>query len=110
MEQALRSLGLWNDGVRMARYRRDLWEGRAEQELVVGYGTALSLAVSGDSLCRLPLQLPFASGDALVVRRDYVQHPRLQALLIQLHRRYLPMVRNHAEVDFDPVFLARVGL
>ena len=110
VEQALRSLGLWNDGVRMARYRRDLWEGRAEQELVVGYGTALSLAVSGDSLCRLPLQLPFASGDALVVRRDYLQHPRLQALLIQLHRRYLPMVRNHAEVDFDPVFVARVGL
>ncbi len=30
-----------------------------EQELVVAYGTALSLVASGDTLCRLPLQLPF---------------------------------------------------
>ena len=109
VEQALRSLGLWSDGVRMARYRRDLWEGRAEQELVVGYGTALSLVASGDTLCRLPLQLPFGSGDGLVVRREYAHHPSLQALLLELYRRYLPMVRNHVEVDFDLGFLARIG-
>jgi len=110
VEQALRSLGLWSDGVRMARYRRDLWEGRAEQELVVGYGTALSLVASGDTLCRLPLQLPFGSGDGLVVRREYAHHPSLQALLVELYRRYLPMVRNHVEVDFDLGFLARIGM
>lgn len=109
VEQALRSLGLWSDGVCMARYRRDLWEGRAEQELVVGYGTALSLSVSGDNLCRLPLALPFGSGDALVLRREYVQHPSLQDLLVQLHRRYLPTVLHHADVNFDQDFLARVG-
>jgi hypothetical protein len=109
VEQALRGLGLWNDGVRMTRYRRDLWEGRAEQELVVGYGTPLSLAVSGPNLRRLPLKLPFASGDALVVRREFDRHPRLQALLAELHRRYLPVVRNHVDVDFDPGFLARIS-
>ena len=76
VEQALRGLGLWNDGVRMTRYRRDIWEGRAEQDLVVGYGTPFSLAVSGPNLRRLPLQLPFASGDALVVRRDVEHHPK----------------------------------
>jgi hypothetical protein len=108
VEQALRSLGLWNDGVRMTRYRQDLWEGRAERDLVVGYGTALSLAVSGSNLRRLPLQLPFTTGDALVVRREFEHHPRLQALLLELHRRYLPMVGNHDDVDFDPGFLARV--
>ena len=69
-------------------YRRDLWEGRAEQAHVVGCGTALSLTVSGDSLCRLPLQ----------------------GLLVKLHRRYLPMVHNHGDVAFDPGFLSRVGL
>jgi hypothetical protein len=109
VEEALRRLGLWNDGVRMARYRRDLWEGRAEQELVVGYGTALSLAVSGERLCRLPLELPFASGDALVVRREYADHPRLHDLLLDLHRRYAPMVRRFADVTFDPLFLRRLG-
>jgi hypothetical protein len=76
VEQALRSLGLWNDGVRMTRYRQDLWEGQAERDLVV--------------------------------RREFEHHPRLQALLLELHRRYLPMVANHVEVDFDPGFLARV--
>lgn len=110
VERALRSLGLWNDHVRMARYRRDLWEGRAEQELAVGYGTALSLAVSGETLRPLPLHLPFSSGDALVTRREYARHPSVQALLQDLHRRYLPMVLNHADVSFDPGFLAQVGL
>lgn len=109
VEQALRRLGLWNDGVRMARYRRDLWEGRAEQELVVGYCTSLSLAVSGENLRRLPLQLPFASGDALVVRREHGAHPRLRALLEQLHCRYAPAVRQHADVSFDPEFLDRLA-
>lgn len=108
VEEALRRLGLWNDGVRMVRYRRDLWEGRAEQELVVGYGTSLSLAASGDTLCRLPLNLPFASGDALVVRREFADHPRLHALLLDLHRRYAPMVRRFADVSFDPLFRARL--
>jgi hypothetical protein len=108
VEQALRGLGLWNDGVRMTRYRRDIWEGRAEQDLVVGYGTPFSLAVSGPNLRRLPLQLPFASGDALVVRRDVEHHPSLQALLAQLHDRYAPAVRRHGDVAFDPAFLARL--
>lgn len=109
VEQSLRSMGLWNDGVRMARYRRALWEGRAEQELVVGYGTSLSLAVSGGNLCRLPLQLPFTSGDALVLRKDYIEHSHMQALLVALYQRYLSTVRHHADVDFDPDFLVRVG-
>lgn len=78
MEQAQRGLGLWNDSVRMTRYRQDLWEGRAERDLVV--------------------------------RREREHHPRLQALLVELHRRYLPMVRNHIEVDFDQGFPARVGM
>jgi hypothetical protein len=108
VEQALRGVGLWNDGVRMARYRRDLWEGRAEQELVVGYGTSLSLEVSGESLLPLPLELPVASGDALVVRNEYADHPRLQDLLQQLHSRYGAMVRKHADVCFDPAFLTRL--
>ncbi len=108
VEQALRALGLWSDGVRMARYRRDLWEGRAEQELLVAYGTPLSLEVSGGSLCRLPLALPYQSGDALVVRREFGQHPRLQALLAELHDRYRPVVANNADVHFDPALLTRL--
>jgi hypothetical protein len=109
VEKALRRLGLWNDGVRMSRYRRDQWEGRAEHELVVGYGTALSLEVSGANLCRLPLELPFASGDALVLRREQEDHPLVQRLLKALHARYAPKVQQHAEITIDPGLLQRLA-
>lgn len=81
VEVALKSIGLWSDAVRMARYRRDKWEGKSESELVVGYGTPLSMEVSGGQLCRLPLTLPFESGDALVVSKDFVSHSRLSELV-----------------------------
>lgn len=84
VEAALKAIGLWSDGVRMSRYRRDRWEGKSESELVVGYGTPLSMQVSGGQLCRLPLRLPFDSGDALIVRKDFLSSPRLQELLDHL--------------------------
>jgi hypothetical protein len=53
VETSLKSLGLWNDFVRMSRYRREAWEGKTEAELTVGYGTVLSMEVSG-SVCACP--------------------------------------------------------
>ena len=98
VERALRQLGLWNDGSRMRRYRRDKWEGRAEQELVVGYGTPLSMAVSGGALCRLPLRLPIDSGEALVVHRDFLAHPALADLLEVLRANLAQLAQAHAEI------------
>ena len=99
VEIALRQLGLWNDPVRMTRYRRDLWEGRAEAELTIGYGTPLSLAVSGAGLVRLPLELPFRSGEALVVRRDFADHPELLALRQLLLERLNQLALLHPEIQ-----------
>jgi len=99
VEQALRRLGLWNDAVRMTRYRRDKWEGRTEQELVIGYGTPLSLRVSGQSLCRLPLQLPFQSGDAVVTLAGVHTHPRLKALIADLRARLHELAIDHPEIE-----------
>jgi hypothetical protein len=87
VERSLGALGLWNDGVRMTRYRRDAWEGRSEADLVIGYATPLSMMVSGGNLCRLPLLLPFRSGDALVARRELIGHPVFDALLDHLNAR-----------------------
>ncbi|MFM1813208.1 MAG: hypothetical protein RLZZ336_2146 [Cyanobacteriota bacterium] len=98
VEQALQGIGLWNDGVRMTRYRRDLWEGKAETELVVGYGTPLSMRISGGALRRLPLELPFASGDALVVRRALVASPRMQLLLDHLRTKVSELAQMDAEI------------
>jgi hypothetical protein len=98
VEQALRRLGLWNDASRMTRYRRDKWEGRSEQELVVGYGTPLSMAVSGAGLCRLPLRLPIDSGDAVVVHKDCLAHPALAELLGVLRANLRGLARQHGDI------------
>ncbi|MFZ0407501.1 MAG: LysR substrate-binding domain-containing protein [Cyanobium sp.] len=93
VEEALKRIGLWNDGVRMTRYRRDKWEGKSEEELVVGYGTSLSMKASGGALCRLPLFLPFDSGDVLITQRDFLAHPALS----ELHNRILSRARAIAQ-------------
>lgn len=102
VEQALRRIGLWNDPVRMTRYRRDLWEGRAEAELTIGYGTPLSLAVSGGALVRLPLELPFRSGEALVVRREFLDQAALVALRQLLLERLTQLALIHPEIQPVP--------
>ena len=102
VEAALVELGLWNDPVRMQRYRRALWEGRAEAELTIGYGTPLSLEVSGGRLVRLPLELPFRSGEALVVRREFAGYPDLLALRRLLLERLRLLVPRHPELAVAP--------
>ena len=99
VEAALKQLGLWNDGSRMTRYRRDRWEGRTEEELTIGYGTPLSMAVSGGSLCRLPLLLPFRSGEALVTRRDFLSHALLLELLETLQANLVQLASSHPEIE-----------
>ena len=99
VESALKSIHLWDDGVRMSRYCRDKWEGRSEAELVVGYGTPLSMEVSGGQLCRLPLALPFSSGEALVVRTDLLADPRIEALTQQLLANLRQLAETCPEIE-----------
>ena len=103
VEAALKAVGLWNDAVRMTRYRRDKWEGRSEEELVIGYGTPLSMRVSGGSLRRLPLQLPFESGDALVTTTEHHGHPRLRELLEHLQEQLRPLASEDPEIQLMPL-------
>lgn len=93
VEKALKSIGLWNDGVRMTRYRRDQWEGKTEADVVIGYGTPLSMLVSGGALKRLPLLAPFRSGDALVFRSDLRSDSQLDELRQHLLAR-VKLLRN----------------
>lgn len=97
VEASLRALGLWSSPIRMARYQRERWEGKSEQELQVGYATVLSEQVAGQ-LVRLPLQLPIRSGEALVVRREWAEHPRTLALAELLRQRLEPWAAAHGEL------------
>ena len=101
VEDSLRGLGLWSSPSRMSRYRRDLWEGKGEQELMVAYATVLSEQIAG-ALVRLPLTLPLQSGEALVVPRRWSEHPRLLALAALLRRRLQPWADRHPELEITP--------
>lgn len=101
VEASLQELGLWSSPSRMNRYRRSLWEGKSEQELVVGYATVLSEQVAG-ALLRLPLELPINSGEALVVRRPWAQHPAIQSLTTLLRQRLEPLAARHPELVLMP--------
>jgi hypothetical protein len=98
VEASLKSIGLWNDVVRMTRYRREKWEGRSEAELTIGYGTCLSMAISGEGLVRLPLELPFQSGEAIVVRREFAQNPQLLLLRTLLLERLGALALDNPEL------------
>jgi DNA-binding transcriptional LysR family regulator len=97
VEASLKALGLWSSPSRMARYRRELWEGKSEDELMVGYATVLSEQVAG-TLVRLPLRLPLASGEALVLRREWADHPRSRSLVELLRQRLQPWARRFPEL------------
>jgi hypothetical protein len=87
----------------MKRYQRQLWEGKTEQELTIGYGTALSLQLPGPAMHRLPLQLPIQSGEALVVRREFVHTPAFQQLTRTLHARLSQLAVGLPEVEMLPL-------
>jgi len=101
VEASLKSIGLWNDYVRMSRYQRDLWEGRSEEELTIGYGTVLSMEISGGSLARLPLELPFLSGEALVVRREFAEHPEIRSLRDLMMSRLETFSARYPEIQLN---------
>ncbi len=101
VEASLRALGLWSSPSRMTRYRRERWEGKGEQELMVAYATVLSEPIAGP-LVRLPLQLPIVSGEALVLRREWAHTPQVAALAALLRQRLQPWAARYPELVITP--------
>ena len=102
VEAALKAVGLWSSPVRMRRYQRQLWEGKTEQEVTIGYGTALSLKLLDPALQRLRLQLPIQSGEALVVRREFATTPQFMQLAHTLHQRLSALAVRLPEITMLP--------
>jgi len=101
VEASLKSIGLWNEYVRMSRYQRDLWEGKSEAELTIGYGTALSMAISGGNLVRLPLDLPFSSGESIVIHREFAEHQETTFLCDLLMSRLERLSAAYPEIQLN---------
>ena len=85
----------------MSRYQRDAWEGKSEAGLTIGYGTVLSIEISGGSLVRLQLDLPFLSGESIVVHREFAEHPEMTALCDLLMSRLEIFSARHPEIKLD---------
>jgi hypothetical protein len=103
VEAGLKAMGLWSSPVRMTRYRRDRWEGLTETAATIGYGTALSEELARrhgqPPQVRLPINLPFHSGEALVVRRELVNQPVIQQLISTLRERLQPFSACFPEIQ-----------
>jgi hypothetical protein len=85
----------------MSRYERDLWEGKSEVELTIGYGTALSMAISGGNLVRLPLNLPFSSGESIVIHREFAEHQETTSLCELLVSRLGLLSVRYPEIQLN---------
>ncbi len=71
----------------------------AVEDLLVGIATPLSLHLYGPDWVPLPLKLPLAVGDVLVVRRDYASHPRIRELVSALQNRLQILARGCQDVQ-----------
>lgn len=99
-QAALEALHLWN---------RSLQPGsRVSLEMTrVSLGDPLALSPASLFNCHLlpgswrllPLELGLVSGDSLIVRRDYTNHPRLAALLAHLRHTAAQLAERHGEVE-----------
>lgn len=56
------------------------------------------MAISGEGLVRLPLELPFQSGEAIVVRREFAQNPQLLLLRTLLLERLGALALDNPEL------------
>ena len=99
VQQRLEALGLWTSPSRMQRYRQDLWQGRTEDQLTVGYATAFTKRFFPPSHRLLPISIDLQVGDSLIVKRCFVDHPRLQALKNQLRERVTSIASEIDEVQ-----------
>lgn len=75
----------------------------AIEDLLVGIASPLTLPLYGPEAIALPIQLPIPVGDVLVVRREYADHPRTEALIDELlrHLRQIAVTLPNLEV-LDP--------
>ena len=97
-EAVLRSHGLWQNRVRMKRFRPELWQGRTEDQVTLTYASSLALqAMPG--LVRLDYDLGLVSGEALVMRRDLQEQLPLQELKTCLVHRCEGLAGQFADLQ-----------
>lgn len=74
------------------------WQFAPSDPLNVAPATVFTMDLFGIKKVMLPVEIPIVSGDSLVVRREFAEHPRLQALLDHLRRKAAELAAAVPEV------------
>ncbi len=96
-EEKLRSHGLWSTEARMKRYKRELWEGKTEDQTTLSYATCLGLEVM-ENLSILDYDLNLTSGESLIVKKSLINNKKIQSLLSCLKERVIRKSKIYDEL------------
>jgi hypothetical protein len=92
--------GIWNNEAKLTRFSRENWYGRMDgDDLIVGYATPLVLGFLEKTKLILPIRLPIEVGDALLVRRPFLDAPQTRALKETLLQRMRPLAEANPELQ-----------
>jgi LysR substrate binding domain len=92
--------GLWNAPNQQTGFKHQDWYGRMDSnDLVVAYGTPLSLQLLETTKVILPVKLPIEVGDALLLRRSFLQSPQTEVLHRTLIDRLHPLAEANGEIQ-----------
>lgn len=97
-EEKLRSHGLWSTEARMKRYKRELWEGKTEDQTTLRYATCLGLEVM-ENLSVLDYDLDLTSGESLIVKKSLTDNEKVQTLLSCLKKRVIEKTKIYNELE-----------
>lgn len=100
-QAALQHCGLWQGSgfATPLSGRRGRQEQEGVEDLLVGFSTPLALPLYGESVVELPLKLPMAVGDALMIRREFRDSPQAHDLASQLRQRLRKLASTTPDVE-----------
>jgi len=97
---ALETLNLWNRSLPGGtRVSLQMTATSLDDPLAVSPASLFNCHLLPGAWPLLPLDLGLVSGDSLIVRREFAQHPRLKALLARLRQRATELAALHGEVS-----------
>lgn len=100
-QRILEDLNLWPCPERDRRFKQAAWFGTVPvEELMISFGTTLQRVMGFlDGCVPLPLHLPLSVGEALVVKREFADHPHLHSLLAALFSRATQLAFGLEDVE-----------
>lgn len=85
----------------MKKYKKELWEGKTEDQSTLSYATCLGLEVM-KNLTVIDYDLNLTSGESLVVKKNLIDNEKIQSLVSHLKRRIINKAKIHNELISCP--------